>query len=98
MAIKDLPPPIKTSDAKIGWSQLLDWLSSLWAWIKTPALVASSGNVPTSVTGALGDTSIQIATDEFVARAVRPEHSLAVMDSLASSGGVLMIISNSTII
>lgn len=96
MAIKPLPPPVKTSDPARGWSQLLDWLALLWTFVYTPALRANAGNVPTSVTGVPGDTSLQIATDEFVATALQPQYSLAVMNALASSEGSFTIISSHT--
>lgn len=71
MAIKDLPPPIKTPDSeKSNWSQLLDWLLLVWKFVRTPALVLSpSGDAPTTPTGTPGDTSTQIASDAFVAAA-----------------------------
>lgn len=71
MAIKDIPPPLKTEEPDSGtWSQLQDWLKAVYTFVRTPALVASGGNVPTAPTGTPGDTSTQIATDAFVANAI----------------------------
>lgn len=71
MAIKDIPPPLKTEEPNNGtWSQLQDWLKAVYTFVRTPALVASGGNVPTAPTGTPGDASPQIATDAFVAAAI----------------------------
>lgn len=85
MSIKDIAPPVKSSDSgDSNWSQLLNWLSLLWKFVRTPALVVTNGNVPTAPTGTPGDTSTQIATDAFVANAVTTAVSTATNSSLAA--------------
>lgn len=98
MAIKDLPPPIKTPDSGAGsWSQLLDWLVLVWKFVRTPALVLSpSGDAPTTPTGAAGDSSTQIANDAFVQQEILSKalaaSSPGVMFGMASAEGSLSII------
>lgn len=95
MAIKDLPPPIKTPDSGAGsWSQLLDWLVLVWKFVRTPALVLSpSGDAPTTPTGAAGDSSTQIANDAFVQQEILSKalaaSSHGVMFGMASAEGFL---------
>jgi hypothetical protein len=98
MAIKDLPPPIKTPDSGAGsWSQLLDWLVLVWKFVRTPALVLSpSGDAPTTPTGAAGDSSTQIANDAFVQQEITSKAlaatSLSAMYGMSGVEGVLSII------
>lgn len=94
MAIKDLPPPIKTPDSGASsWSQLLDWLLLVWKFARTPALVLSpSGDAPTTPTGPVGDASTQIANDAFVQRELGAGANLPAMYGMSGVEGAVSTI------
>lgn len=69
MAVQDIPPPPIANKPETGWTLLIEWLTKLRFFVRTPALVTSNGNVPTSPTALPGDNTTQIATTAFVTNA-----------------------------
>jgi microcystin-dependent protein len=94
MAIKDLPPVIKTAESEAGaWSQLIDWLNLVWKFVRTPALVISaSGDAPTTPTGSPGDSSLQIANDAFVQQELAKASTLSDMYGMSGVEGTLLTV------